>query len=43
MTSLITKSDLEMLIGHFHDGVAYYNYQNPLVFRFLMLICAVVI
>ena len=30
-------------IGHFHDGVIYYNYQNPSVFCFLMLIRAVVI
>ena len=27
-------------IEHFHDGVIYYNYQNPLVFCFLMLIRA---
>ena len=27
-------------IGHFHDGVIYYNYQNPLGFCFLVLIRA---
>ena len=30
-------------IGHFHDCVNDYNYQNPLVFCFLMLIRAIVI
>ena len=30
-------------IGHFHDDDIYYNYQNPTVFCFLMLIRAIVI
>ena len=33
------KRDLSMRkIGHFHDGVIYYNYQNPSVFCFLVQI-----
>ena len=30
-------------IGHFHDGVIDYNYQNPSVWCFLMLTGAIVI
>ena len=33
------KRDLSMRkIGHFHNGVIYYNYQNPSVFCFLVQI-----
>ena len=35
--------DGDLKIVHFHDGVIYYNYQNPSVFCFPMLIRAIVI
>ena len=28
----VVEYDIATSIGHFHDGVIYYNYQNPSVF-----------